>query len=406
MEKLRVLHFADCHLRDDDQLPEKINCLDFLADYAKDELPGIIVCAGDVFDSQYVRLDSQSAKYAFDLFERLSNIAPTFIISGTPSHEGSATEVFSKISGEHPVYVATQPDQTVAKIRGKSGPAALVTCIPAFTKQYLETDQGVEGSDHQAAKLVAGMMMGFGTTVTRFSHIPHIVVGHFQVRGSKVSETQILTGVDIEVDIDSILCAQPDLVCLGHIHKAQEVYPQPAMFYSGSTQSLNWGELDEKGFYLHIIGQDDDGFFTSSEFIPTPSVKRVRVSADLTDGAGLKELDLALYSEDAETVNGAKVRFEAKIFVDEADALDADSIKDFFMSAGAKSCDVIRIRVPRVNVRASRLVQMESLRDRIAERAKIIGDCIDPGVLEKAKLLEAHPDNISEYLEGGGRHAK
>lgn len=396
-KKLTVLHFADCHLRDDDQLPERQACLEHIVGYAQKSRPDIIICAGDVFDSQHVRLDSMSAKVAFQVFSDLSSIAPVFVIAGTPSHEGNATEVFNKIGGAHPIHVATRPEQKV--VENSHGRLAVVTCLPAFTKQYLYSVEGVEGGDLAAAGMIGQIMAGFGIQAAEIN-LPHIVVGHAQVKGSMVSDTQVLTGVDIEIPADSFELAHADLVCMGHIHKAQRI-GETAIFYSGSTQAENWGELDDKGFWAHSINIDCDGVV--SEFVPTPSIKRLRIPIDLTDGDGLENLELRLYKNvHAKDLVGVKIRVEAKVYVDQADAIDVDMIKGSFIASGAISCDVIRIRIPRTQIRSSNLVELESLRDRIEERARLVGDTIlDPAILKKADLLEMDPGGITEHLALG-----
>jgi DNA repair exonuclease SbcCD nuclease subunit len=237
---LRLLHFADSHLRDCD-LDEIRSCLSFVARQARAEKPDLIVCAGDVFDSQHVRLDSLSAKTAFEIFSELADIAPVAVVGGTPSHEGTATEVFRHISARNDIHVSIVAEQLVLWDKhlfplsevdpyGVPPNIAVISMVPAFTKQFLKTGSDVHTSDAEAAAMVANLLAGFGAVASAWD-CPHILVGHFPVGGALVSSTQMLTGVDVEVSRDMLALADADLICLGHIHKAQRVGEKA--FYSG-----------------------------------------------------------------------------------------------------------------------------------------------------------------------------
>ena len=170
MENLKILHFADSHLRDDENLPEIKECLEYIVEQARQIRPDLIICAGDIFDSRYVRLDSLSAKLAFTIFSDLADVAPVAIVGGTPSHEGSATEVFCMISAKYPIWVSTTAEQIFLDDDGR---------------------MFIDGND-QAASEVAKMMAGFGAMSSEYRYgAPHVLVGHFQVGGALVSETQV-----------------------------------------------------------------------------------------------------------------------------------------------------------------------------------------------------------------------
>lgn len=397
MESIKILHFADSHLRDDDLFDERAKCLDFIVETARGEQPELIICAGDVFDTQYVRLDSKSAKFAFFFFSCLADVAPVLVVGGTPSHEGTATEVFQKIKGKYQIYVSAYPEQLcffksppgeVSFLpAGKVKPGfeyftAVISTLPGFTKQYLVSSSDIEKSNLEAAQKVGSILGGFGAAAGGHPQKFHVIVGHFQVGGALVGNNQVLTGVDIEISRQMLELASPDLVCLGHIHKAQKIGSN--IFYSGSTQAQDWGELEDKGFYIHQLHKGRP----ISAFFKTPSIKRVRMLWDFTKD-GFEDLDAFLYAYSREELQGVKVRFDCKVYVDEADRVPAEQIKEFFESAGAQSCVVEKIRIPRVQARSSRIVELERLRDRIVERAQLINESKVPeSILLKADMLE------------------
>ena len=401
---IKILHFADVHARDND-IAEIRKCLDFLTRVAGDRNPDLIICAGDVFHSANVKLDSQATKMVFEVFARLGDIAPVAVIAGTPSHEGHATDVLNHLGSAFKIHVTSHPEQISLGNHGSllqqgdilepgEEPRAIVTMVPAPTKQYFQTDNDIKGADSEIAAAMSAMFAGFAAKAGQFD-CPHILVGHWNTTGSLVSETQTLTGVDIELSRDQMALAGADLVCLGHIHKAQKI--EPNIFYSGSTQSNTWGELDPKGFYFHTIYGPDD---IKSEFIETPSLKMIRLSHDFTQGDGFKDLDMVLYTYSDDVINGAVIRLDIKAYQDEVEKIDKKKIEEFFDGAGALGTIIQTIRIPRVNVRSKRLLDMESLRDKLIERAALNDNQeVRESILDKADQLDAElPEKIIERI--------
>ena len=235
---MKILHSADWHIRDKD-IEEAEKCLRFLCETVAKEGPDLSVIAGDIFDSQDVKLDSPSAKLVIRIISELAELSPIAIITGTATHEGKATEILRYVRGKHPVRVADKPTQIYML-----DPDVCLTLIPQPTKQWFQ------GTDQEVGQAMSAIFAGFGVQAAEYK-CPHILVGHWQVSGCKTSTGQTLTGQDIEVSIDQMMLANPDLICLGHIHAEQKLSDR--CFYSGSIYRTNWGELEPKGFYIHEI---------------------------------------------------------------------------------------------------------------------------------------------------------
>ena len=88
---------------------------DTLFEKAKEGSPDLIIIAGDVFDSRDIKLDSDACKAVFKVVYNLSEIAPVAIITGTPRHEGTATESLIFASAEHNIAVSARPEQLFLK---------------------------------------------------------------------------------------------------------------------------------------------------------------------------------------------------------------------------------------------------------------------------------------------------
>lgn len=380
---LKILHFSDAHLRDRD-IEEAGKCLEFLIDTAEREDVDLIVFAGDLFDSQEVKLDSKAAKTAIKSFSRLADIAPVFAVIGTPSHDGTAAEVLSFVRGLHTITVATAPQQQTVTCRGNVD--VILTLIPQPTKQHFQTLSGIEGADKEIAQAMAAVFAGFGAQAEQEPY-PHILVGHWNVSGARLPSGYVRTGLDIEISTDQMMLAKPDLCLLGHIHAPQQIGDRT--FYAGPIYPV---KVDEQkcGFWIHesrdMYGEDE----WESQYIETPFTKTVRFRDDFTTADGWPTGDILDHVAPDEDITGKHVRIELNVWEDEAHLINKASLEKAVMGSAA-SCDIRIIRVPRANVRAESVLKADTLRDKLLERAALAGEEVDTQVLAMADVLEGTP---------------
>jgi len=391
---MKILHLADIHARDKD-IDEVEKCLEFVVKLAYREQPDLIINAGDTFDSRSIQLDSLAAKLIFRKFSELADIAPVAVITGTLSHDGAAVEALQYINANYSLWVSKKPEQLYL-IDGilidecAEPPDAVLSMVPQPTKQFFTTNSDIKGSDAEIAQAMGAVFGGFGAGASKYD-CPHILVGHFQVGGAMISETQILTGVDIEITKDQIALANADLVCLGHIHKQQQMGDN--IFYPGSIYRLNYGELDEKGVYIHEISPKP--YLIRSEFHKTPTRKLAQIKKDLTAEGAVDEFTAVLSFTDIcldgepDDILDCYLKVEIKAYQDEAEKLNKDAITEFYLSAGAKEVDVRIIRVPRENVRSERILKLTTLREKLIEQARLKDEEVPESILAKADILES-----------------
>lgn len=399
-----ILHAADLHLRDRD-IEEAEKCLGFLVDTAEQEAVDLIIVAGDVFDSQDVKLDSKAAKLAVRTFQDLAGIAPVAVTIGTPSHDGKAAEIFEYVGDYHPIIVAAKPVQIYLQNSGirfvdtcTDACIAVVSLVPQPTKQFFQGNGGsVKETDAEIAQAMGAIFAGMGAQAAGLD-CPHILVGHFNVTGSLISETQILTGMDIEISPDMMALANANLVCLGHIHKSQKI--KDNIFYSGSLWPNTWGEMESKGFYLHELS--DHGIL-ESRFIQTPHKKMIRIKVDFTqEGEDISELLYFPTPALQPGMEGAFVRCDYTVWQDEAERIDKAVIKEFFQGEGAFDVDIRINRIPRENIRADEVLKATSLSDKIVAMAALREETIPKSILVKADALELmNPDNLIGTVSRG-----
>jgi len=405
---MRILHFADIHARDND-LDEIEKCLNFIVQSAETEHPDLIVCAGDIFDSQNVKLDSKSAKLIFNVFSKLADIAPVVTVIGTPSHDGTAAEVLGHIKAENQVWVSSRPEQfhlvediygrrlsTTRMLSHDNKIVSTITMIPTPTKQFFNSESDIKGTDNEIAQAMGAMFAGFGAQAAGFPGVPHILVGHFAMGGAFISETQQLNGLDIEISREQIGYANAELVMLGHIHLSQKIGDN--IFYSGSIFRKDFGELEEKGFYIHEL---DECCLVSSRFVNTPTRKLMKISHDFTKDNDWGELMLKCCQAPGNTALGAFVRVELKVYQGEAVKINKTEIIDALY--GATEIDIRIIRIPRENVRSAHILKLFTLREKIQEMASLKSETVPASILAKADFLENMPaDQVMAASIAGG----
>jgi DNA repair exonuclease SbcCD nuclease subunit len=400
---MKILHMADIHGRDKD-LDEINRCMTTILNTARSEKVDLILIAGDIFDSQEIKAGSDTALFIIGCICILANIAPIAIVIGTPSHDGKAPQILSSVRGTHPVIVADKPMQVVmfngnfySTTEGcvPRDPHAVITLIPQPTKQYFNSQSGIQQSDLEIGQAMSALFAGYGASAAQYG-CPHILIGHWNVTGAYLSNGQTLTGHEIEVSTDQMMLAKPDLICLGHIHKAQQLGCNT--FYSGSIYRNNWGEMEPKGFYIHEVAP----FGVYSTFIETPTRKLVRFTHDATSKTvgNWPRYASALFGNGS--VAGAFVRCDFTVWQDEAGQINKTEIENISKNAGALDVDIRIIRVPRENIRAEAVIKAETLRDKIVKMAELRGEEVDSDILLKADLLESVPtEELLARIRGG-----
>ena len=396
-----IAHIADMHLRDKD-LDESQKCMDHIIEklLRHSYSPDLIVIAGDVFDSRDIKLDTDACRAAFSIVSDLVAFAPVAIVTGTPLHDGYATQALGHLTGAgHNVIVSDRPETLILEKgwlnRAQEGyiekPEAVVSMVPTPTKRFWQGTGDIRQTDEEISEQMTAIFAGLGVEASKHPWIPHILVGHFSVRGAQISNGQQMVGRDIEIGRDQIDMAEAALVCLGHIHKAQQIGDN--IFYSGSIYRKDFGEMEEKGCYVHEVLGTFGGFQpATSTFIKTPTRQLVKTTIDITEGPIDKwNIHNELTEREGVTLGeGDHVKVELRLWDDQDGSETEAVIKDRLIALRCEDIHVKLIRIPRENVRSERILKLRSLSDKIQEMAKIKGEEVPDGVLSKASTLETH----------------
>lgn len=246
---LKVLHTGDWHIGSfpgpevggqNARFQDICRCLDFQAMYAEEHRPDLIVVSGDIFHQARVWSDRglRESRTAIDHIRRLSNVAPTVVLRGTPNHDSE--EQFEMLTtafyGDDSVSVVTEPE--VLHIHTYHGQRVDVACIPGFDRGVhraahpgLSREEETQMFTDELAKVVLGLKAQCEPGVTS------ILSTHFTVPGCNMESGQTALFAQFEPVIypDTLKAADFDLVALGHIHRPQQL-PEAgrAVFYCGS----------------------------------------------------------------------------------------------------------------------------------------------------------------------------
>jgi len=416
---LKIIHTADFHFREKDYFEIK-KCVDFIVDYAFKNPPDLFVISGDITDSRFLDLDTRSSRAIFTIVNQMLDLAPVAIVCGTYSHEGKSPLALRSCRGRFPILVSDLPEQygyvsgqddvdvfrgewmTLEEIqRDDFVPSFIISQIPQPTKQYFVNQLSILDTDKAISTAMDSIFTSFGSVVDEFDSIPHIVNGHGQIGGAFISETQQLIGVDIEVSKAQLMSLNADLVCYGHIHKAQAM--GDGIFYAGSPTRMNHGETEDKGFYEHTIYgiTDSYGKYISinpdlrSNFIKTPAIYLHNAKLDNTkDGChapGVDIMDTIKMICDVVSIDhdewGIKITITA--WQDEAKNINQAEIERVVLDLGAERVKVSIIRKPRETVRSEKVLEADTLPDKLIAMAEMRGETVQESILEKARMVEA-----------------
>jgi exonuclease SbcD len=281
---MKILHTADWHLgayvgpQCDDpmkRMENTIKCLDVLVETAMKEQPDIILIAGDIFHTARVWSDRAltEVRVAAEYINRLSKLAPIAVLYGTPNHDGM--EIFrtlSKLTRDHEAYLFWNPELAVIDTRiGK----IQIGCLPGFDKGHfraqfpgLSAEEENQVFTQQLTSIVQGLSAQVDPKISSVLMAHHTVVGCDMGTG-----THIFQANEVVLDAATLDNSAFDLVCLGHIHKAQSVEAcSKPVFYSGSIDADRFNDEGyQKGFWIHESKSYDNRELSASIFVNTPA---------------------------------------------------------------------------------------------------------------------------------------
>lgn len=402
MKPFKILHMADLHA---DGEPGRrklfLAASEEVARIARQEVPDLILIAGDVFHRQQPFNDKGAVEDVQSFLDRLVMIAPIAIVKGNNEHDNpgsiepldrvDATILSTELPSTYGLYESSGWREENDGIGSDEQPRAIVHFLPYPTKQFLmqiQSDASIDAANANAEELLGKLMDGFKILADRYS-CPKILLAHCNVRDSKLSNGQTIASQDVYFNASTLERSGADYVALGHIHLAQELGRRCA--YSGSIYHVDWGETEKK--QVNILEWRD--LETSKVFemrrVVIPSTPMSKHEAMLTPGGDLVDTGFSLQDWLL-----ARLRVRVKIKEEMRNAYPPEVIHELVRRkyAGANELTVEIQVEPTQRVRSESFSKTRSLREKLEAWSEATVQQVPVGTLELADQVEKHAKEV------------
>lgn len=369
MIPIKIAHLSDVHIGPyPGPFPlaryydiEKI--LDWTADRIIAEKVDLVLVAGDCFKDAKVMLDraSQEIVSIIRFLKKISSAGiEIIVISGTPSHDAiPAYDLMKEMLKPYPVQIHTQPFHASVTCATRNDldtkifyEKASIACLPGLNRSALMTQDEYKGlPPEQIHRIMTDKItqLCMGMAAQMPDDKPKILMAHMTYQGADKGFDDLL------MQHEPILTREAvqgfDLVCLGHIHRPQEIGGK--VYYSGPIERLSFNEQDIKpGFYIHEIinwdGCKDKCLDIQSQFIETPARRYVTLDWDEEQIEGFSKHDTLCFGDlFAEQLKDAIVRLHYSCSEEVAKQLNRKQLEKSLYDAGAFFVSEIKADIER-----------------------------------------------------------
>lgn len=241
---------------------------DFMADKIIKEKCDLVLVAGDLFKDARVFLDRASVEIAAAVrwLRRFSEAGvQTVVISGTPSHDAVAAYELIKEMRIPQVEIFTSP--------GVFDYGCSIACLPGINRSTMASKEEFSKLPaHELHQLmterVTQAVRGLeAECVNDFK----ILMSHITCVGADKGFEDLLQQQEPVLTKEAIEGSGFNLVCLGHIHKPQQVEGlKIPTYYCGAPERLSFNEEGHRpGFWIY----EHTRLIVESTFIETPARK-------------------------------------------------------------------------------------------------------------------------------------
>ena len=407
MSEVKIIHLADVHYSPDHK-EEALASLRTAIEKGRDEGVDLFAIAGDLFDRAIQNTANSGLPALQRIIQQMMDLAPVVAVTGTPTHdvkgcyevlrETYAAHRFTVLNPHHAYYLIggdVYSDQEEFPMFGEEIEAdLLILGCPEPSKEWFLKDKrmGREEANEAIITGMRSMLMGFGAIRKEHPDIPCLFVYHGSIAGKTLCNGQTLPGRDIEIGRDDLAMVGADYYALGHIHLAQQIGDLPA-FYGGSVAPWDWGELDQKGFFLIRMQVAQD--------CPAPPPVEIGWDRFPFPHPPRKKIVFCPGTEITEDVEGYQVRVICKGTKEETATFNADERLQELTAMGALPGSEVKIEIiPTETVRAGHIQEAKSLRGKVEIYSENSGETAGLNILDKADELELQAKTAGEIGEG------
>lgn len=275
---MKIMHVGDLHIGsfpgpdingENGRFIDCKNALSLLYEDAAIRRPDFIIIAGDVFHQAKVWSDRGLKEQALcvDWLRKMRDIAPVLVMRGTPNHD--SMEQFNMLRtafrGDDRVSIVT--DIEMSMYMTNAGPVQ-VACVPGFDRSlFANSNTGDESDGAFYSRELDRLIRDMGSSADL--RVPSVLTAHYTVAGANMESGQSTLFSEVEPVLTQELLQQAgfDLVCLGHVHRAQQFQGPVRACYCGGMMQFNFGDEGQpRGFWVHDVSVR--GGTVASEFVP------------------------------------------------------------------------------------------------------------------------------------------
>jgi exonuclease SbcD len=344
---MKIVHFADLHLGVESygyldpisgfntRFLDFLSSFDRLVDFAIEQRTDLVLFCGDAYKS---RDPSQTQQREFARrIKRLSESGiPVFLLTGNHDlpnavEKATSTEIFDTLRIEN-VTVAGKAG--IHRIKTRNGIVQIVA-LPWPKRANMLSMVREENKNLSIAEMNQRLQDSLTNIINALAAkldntLPSILAAHVWVQGARVgSENSMTIGQEHVLLPSAVSNPLFDYVALGHIHRHQSLGDDPPVVYSGSLDSLDFGdENDTKGFYVVDIEKGTSQKRVNYKFYPSEGRRFVTIKVSIhSDNEDPVDMVLKALDERASDLAGNIVRLDVDIPRECADRLDDNTIR-------------------------------------------------------------------------------
>lgn len=258
---MKLLHTSDWHvgkvLKGLSRLEEQRQVLGEVVQVAADELVGLVVIAGDLFESYSPSPEAQQLVWQ-TVLDLQDTGAEVVVIAGNHDngHLLEALSPLAEAAGIHVLGRAKPPADGGVLDLDVRGQRARLALLPFVSQRYvvhaaeLMKQDAAENAATYAERyraVVGALCAGFDV------HAVNLVVAHGYVRGAKEGggERPAQTIEDYWLD-PTVFPPSAQFVALGHLHRCQQLPGAAPIWYCGSPIQVDFGEEEQSKAVLIV----------------------------------------------------------------------------------------------------------------------------------------------------------
>lgn len=286
-----------------------LSVLDKIIDYTLDNNIKIAVIAGDVYKNATI---SSTIQHEFN--KRIANAAKKGV-------------KFVIIDGNHDVSTFDQYKSPLSQFEAMKVEGVFHT---KFHEEFIYEENGerikfVTIPTYHTKEEVEEI-----TNKTKYEGFPIVYVMHGTIRGAMLNDWLI---EDKETYIEPEVFDKEGVsaVVLGHLHKHQIMYKKPLVFYTGSTNRIDFTEeKQQKGFVVLDVDQKGN---CSHEFIEVNTIKFTTLDSDVKNESDPTTFLIELMDKNKKRVKDSVLRIRVEVNKDTV--IDEKSIYTHVFKLGA-----------------------------------------------------------------------